>query len=147
MAAVQVGPAFKSAAYVGGAFLMRQIGLRWGRPAADQAGEIDRLPLHGRDHLRQFGRLVETAFAQAQRVQGQRHDAVEALSLQLFAQSLAESASQRKFAGVLVGMDQAVERKIVAPEGKSRVEVGWLVQATAAAFAVRRRFGALWAAV
>ena len=87
-----------------------------------------------------FGRLVEAAFAQALTVQRQRHDQVDIRCGQGLQHLPGEPVGDSQLVAVLEGVNDAVHRKIVAETGAGPIEMRRLLQAGAAAFAVRCLF-------
>lgn len=138
----QVSAAFEGATHVFTPFLGRQFGLGSGWPRAHQNATVGPKKEAISKFAGNFRGLVEAALTQAFRVQGQGQGEVEALGGEVFRQSLPAPLGDCQLMAVFQGMDDAVGREVVAKEGYRPVEMGWILQAGAAAFTVRGTVGA-----
>ncbi len=104
------------------------------------------MPVWRADGAGDLGRLVEAAFAQAIRVQGQRQQQVVAGGGDDPGEAFAEPGGERQLVAVLERLDQAVDGEFVAEQRERAGKGGRVLEAGAAALAVRGRLAALRAA-
>jgi len=83
----------------------------------------------------QFECLIEAAFAQTLRMQGQWNQSVDPTACRLSGELLSKVVAQRQAMGVFEGLNQLVYRKVVAKNGKRCVIVGRMAEAAPAVFA------------
>lgn len=133
----QVSATFKCPPDILVAFFRWQIGLPWGWPVTPYAAAVDGQIEVISDDPGNFHRLVEAAFAQAVRVQGQRDDELM-LSRDPLGQSAAQPVGDGQLMAVLERVNDAVNREIITKSGNRPVEVRRLLQAGATTLAVGR---------
>ena len=141
----QVSAAFKSAPDVFVTLLEGQIGLSRRRPVTKKTAAVNRQIEAISNDLGNFRRLIETAFAQAIRVQGQRDDEL-VLSNDPLGQTATQPAGDGQLMTVFERVNDTVNREIITKSGKRSIEVWCILQAGATAFAMRRLDTALQAA-
>lgn len=142
----EVGHAFENTPDIGRPLGQRQFGLGGiGAPAA-AAMDVYGQPESPPDDPGDLARLVEAPFTQAGRMQGQGNDRIELTSGQSLGQQCAEPPGEGQLSAVLEAMDQAIEREIVAIEGRGSVEVGRFGKAAAAVLTSGSRFATARAA-
>lgn len=141
----QVRAAFKGAPDVFVAFLEWQIGLPRSRPVTKKTATVNRQIEAISNDSGNFRRLIETAFAQAIRVQGQRDDKLM-VSNDPLGQPTAQPAGDGQLMTVFERVNDAVNREVITKSGNRSIEVWCILQAGATAFAMRRLDTALRAA-
>lgn len=140
------GAALEDAAHIGGSVAVRQRGLRGAGPTTLARCDVERNAELLAEIAGYFDGLVEAAFTQTGGVQGHGNEAVKRFAAQRASDFVSKPRGQGEFASVLVGMHQTVQREGIAKNRRCGIKIGGMRQAPATAFAVRRRFGALWAA-
>ena len=138
---VEVAPAFESAAYIAQALLVRQIGLGGRGARAHKRLKVDREAEQCAERLGDFACLVEAAFAQAINVQREGNYPVAGMVCEAGLHLCREPLGECQFMPVCQGVNDAVERKVVAECRDGPVEMRWVFQAGSAAFPMRGLVG------
>lgn len=130
----EVAPAFESAAHIAQALLVRQIGLGGRGARAHKRLKVDREAEQCAERLGDFACLIEAALAQAINVQREGNYPVASMVCEADLHLCREPLGECQLMPVFQGVNDAVERKVVAECRDGPVEMRRVFQAGTAAF-------------